>query len=320
MLCQSCGSTVPEAPICQSCGADVPGETPGRGRRRLRVRFGLLALVVALTAGGVTARVLLLADVHTVSGTLLLNDGKAFEATTGPCTGGGSGHDDLRTGAPMSVHGPDGRIVGESTFGQGKLNDRGGCVLSFTITDVAAVDYYQIRSRSTLGVGPTYDLAALRDDGWKLDLEVGDAETAARDARADCLDPALVDVSAKLVAKRVPFSTVAPGIDGDLWSYRMNGVLANHTGEDVQVQVAWEIRAYDSLLDEWGPFSDVVGDETTGVDMYPVAADGRSSFRVAGNSEQISSWNDFGKPGRVRLNIEAVSRAGTEASCVAIEG
>ena len=220
----------------------------------------------------------------------------------------------------MSVHGPDGRIVGASTFGQGRLNDRGGCVLSFTVTDVEAVDYYQIRSRSMLSAGPTYDLAALREDGWKLELEVGDAEAAALDARADCMDPELVDVSAKLVAKRVPFSTVAPGIEGDLWSYRMNGVLANHTGEDVQVQVAWEIRAYDSLLDKWGPFSDVMGDESTGVDTYRVAAAGRSSFRVDGNSEQISSWNDFGKPDRLRLSIEGVTRAGTEGTCAVLGG
>lgn len=283
--------------------------------RRRPVLVGILALVVALTAGGVTARVLLLADVHTLTGTLLLNDGKEFDASKGPCAGGGSGHDDLRTGAQVMVQGPDGHIVGAGTFGQGNLNNRGGCVLPFTVTDVEVFDFYRIRSQSALLGGATYELGALRKDDWKLSLEIGDIDTAAHVSRADCLDRSRVDVAGKLVAKRVPMSTVAPGIKGDLWSYKLNGVITNRTGESVEVDVAWEIRAYDSLLNKWGPFNDVVGDQTVGVDTHLAASDGTTRFTIEGNSEQINRWNDYGKPSRFRTSAEGVARAGTEAIC-----
>ena len=283
--------------------------------RQRPVLFGSLALVVALTAGGATARVLLLADLQTLTGTLLLNDGKEFDAKKGPCTGGGSGHDDLRTGAQVMVQGPDGRIVGVSTFDRGQLNDRGGCVLPFTVSDVEVRDYYRIRSTSQLLGGPTHELGALRKDDWKLSLEVGDTDTAAQLSRADCLDLARVEVAGKLVAKRVPMSTVAPGIEGDLWSYKLNGVITNRTGESVDVDVAWEIRAYDSLLKRWGPFNDVVGDQTVGLDKHVAAVDGKTTFTVEGNSEQINRWNDYGKPSRFRTSAEGVARAGTGAIC-----
>ncbi len=311
---------MPARTATASSGPDDPAvevvhETSGPRRRRRPIVFGILAMVVALTAGGVTARVLLLADVHTLTGTLLLNDGNEFEAEAGPCAGGGEGHDDLRTGAQVMVQAPNGHVIGAGEFGQGRLNSRGGCVLPFAVTDVEPFDFYRLRSESTLLGGTTYALGALRKDNWKLRLEVGDTDTAARLSRADCLDPSRIDVAGKLVAERVPMATVAPGIKGDLWSYKLIGVITNRTGEDVEVDVAWEIRAYDSLLRKWGPFKDIVGDETLGVDTHRTAGDGTARFTVAGSSEQINKWNDFGKPSRFRTTAESVARAGTGAIC-----
>jgi len=206
-------------------------------------------------------------------------------------------------------------IVGAGTFGQGKLNDRGGCVLPFTVSDVEVLDFYRIRSSSTPLGESSYELGVLRKDDWKLSLEVGDTDTAAAQSRADCLDQARVEVAGKLIAKRVPMSTVAPGIKGDLWSYKLNGVITNRTGESVDVDVAWEIRAYDSLLNKWGPFNDVVGDRTVGLDKHLAAVDGKTRFTIRGSSEQINRWNDYGKPSRFRTSAEGVARAGTGAVC-----
>jgi hypothetical protein len=137
----------------------LDGESRGARSARWYRRWwalGALAVVIVVTAIATVVTTTLSRDRSpqvTVEGTMTIYDGNEFPAEGGKCSGGSGERADLGAGSQLTVHGPDGQVIGVSTLQPGQLDKRGGCVLPFSAVQVPEVDFYQVRSQSTCAAG-----------------------------------------------------------------------------------------------------------------------------------------------------------------------
>jgi hypothetical protein len=179
-----------------------------------------------------------------VTGQLAIYDGKAYPARSGACDGAAAGYQDWTIGSQVSLEDQSGEVVGVGAISEGELDQRGGCLLRFSISDVRDADFYQLKSSSAQRAPMIVSRDDLVASQWHLDLELGDQDQAIVDAGVYCLDAS--EFSAAPLGATVGPVTVSGGITRGPVNAQVK--VTSSADKNAKVLVGWEVRVWSDLL------------------------------------------------------------------------